>query len=330
MFDVITFGSATKDIFLQTKGCKVIESNEFLTGEGICFSLGSKLPVSELYFTTGGGGTNSAATLGKQRFAVAYCGKIGSDGAGKNILDDLHHYGVDDRFVSFTSDKLTNHSVIIDVPEKDRSIFVYRGASDVFGKEDVDLEKLQASWFYLAPFSTYSIPLFYDILEYATERNIKVMANPGMSQLKSSDISSVLSKIDVLLLNMEEASFLTGIDYDNEVEIIEKVIDMSKGVVLITKGVDGVIAYSGGIYYRGKPTFPEAKDRTGAGDSFGAGFLAELMRSGSVKKAIDFGIANSTSCLQKKGAKHGLLDVGQHYESNSIIMGPNIEGLRWS
>ena len=329
MFDVITFGSATKDIFLSVKESLVTQGEEFATGEGVCFSLGSKINAEKMYFTSGGGGTNTAVTLAKQGLVVAYCGKVGNDGVGKNILKDLQDYGVDTRLVSLTKEKFTNHSVVLDVPGKDRTIFVYRGASDLFTEEDVSFTDLRASWFYLAPFSRSSVPLFHRLIENAVSRNIKLMVNPSKIQLKNKNFKNILSDVSVLLLNMEEASLLTGLSYEKKDEIVEKLADLVKDVVLITQGVDGVVGHSKGVYYRGKPVYPDAVDRTGAGDSFGSGFLSEFIRTGDVKKGIQFGIANSTACLQKQGAKHGLLKKGESYPQNPVIMGSDLRSLKW-
>ena len=328
MFDIITFGSATKDVFLRSKENVVLESDKFPTGKGVCFSLGSKIKTDEVYITTGGGGTNTAATFAKQGFNVAYCGKVGRDEAGEGVLKDLEHYKVNTDLVSSTDEKPTNHSVIIDVQGIDRTILVYRGASDFHSKKDISFEDLNSKWFYLAPFSSSSEALFYDLLEHAALKNIRVMANPSKSQLKNEKIKDVLKKIDILLLNVEEASILTGISYEKEDEVIKKATKFCKEVLLVTQGVDGVVASSKGIFYRSKPILLDANDRTGAGDSFGSGFLSEFMRSGNVENSIQLGIANSTACLQKPGAKHGLLNRDDDFQINPLIKGDDFDFLK--
>jgi ribokinase len=329
MFDIITFGSATKDVFLRSNESIVLESDKFSTGKGVCFSLGSKIKTDEVYLTTGGGGTNTAVTFSKQGYSVAYCGKIGRDEAGDGVLRELENYGVNTDLISSTDEKPTNHSVIIDIPGIDRTILVYRGASDFHCKNDISFEDLNAKWFYLAPFSSSSEMLFDDLLNYATLKNIRVMANPSKSQLRNEEIKDALKKVDVLLLNVEEASILTGISYEKEDEVIKEAAKFCKEVLLITQGVDGVVAFSKNVFYRGKPILPDANDRTGAGDSFGSGFLSEFMRSGDVEKSIQLGIANSTVCLQKPGAKHGLLNQDDDYQLNPLIKGENFDLLKW-
>lgn len=329
MFDVVTFGSAAKDIFLSTKESAVIETDRLSSGVGICFPMGSKIKTDDIYFTSGGGGTNTAVTFAKQGFSVAYCGKIGDDSVGRNIINDLKQYGIATDFVSKTKEKPTNHSVVVDVPNVDRTIFVYRGAAELHNENDIPFSKLIARWFYLAPFSPYAESLFCKLIDFALEKGIKIMANPSKRQLKSKRTRDVLKNVDILLLNAEEASILTETPLNEIDTVIEKATNFTKDIVLITHGVDGVVAFQNNMFYKGKPRNPEAVDRTGAGDSFGSGFLSEIMRGGDIKKALQLGIANSTSCLQKKGAKNGLLSKDDYYEESPLIESDNIKNLHW-
>jgi sugar/nucleoside kinase (ribokinase family) len=49
-------------------------------------------------------------------------------------------------------------------------------------------------------------------------------------------------------------------------------------------------------------------DRTGAGDAFGSGFISQWSQGKSLKDAIIFASANSTSVVGSIGAKTGILD----------------------
>jgi sugar/nucleoside kinase (ribokinase family) len=50
-------------------------------------------------------------------------------------------------------------------------------------------------------------------------------------------------------------------------------------------------------------------DRTGAGDAFGSGFLSQWAMGKSLKESIIFASANSTSVVEKIGAKAGILSI---------------------
>ncbi|KKT14676.1 MAG: hypothetical protein UV97_C0017G0001, partial [Candidatus Yanofskybacteria bacterium GW2011_GWF2_43_596] len=62
MHDVVVIGSATKDVFLDVKKIKPTKSDEFTTGQALCFGFGSKIAIDSMIFTSGGGGTNAATT----------------------------------------------------------------------------------------------------------------------------------------------------------------------------------------------------------------------------------------------------------------------------
>ena len=60
-------------------------------------------------------------------------------------------------------------------------------------------------------------------------------------------------------------------------------------------------------------------DRTGAGDAFGSGFLAYYSQGHSLKESVVFASANSTSVVQKIGAKDGILHKGTVLHDMPII-----------
>ena len=64
------------------------------------------------------------------------------------------------------------------------------------------------------------------------------------------------------------------------------------------------------VYSAGVPQ-ADVVERTGAGDAFNSGFLAEFIRSGNIEKAIQFGTANASSVVMHYGAKEGILRKDQ-------------------
>ncbi len=321
MYDVITFGSATWDIFLRPKKFQVVKSKKFITGKGICFNLGSKVDVEDIYFSSGGGGTNTAATFSKQGFRVAYCATVGEDISGREIIEELEELGVNTRFVLKTKEKSTNHSVILNIPGQDRTILVYRGASELLCDKDIPWEKLKAKWFYLAPLSGKLCKITENIINFAYRNKIKIAFNPGNCQLTlpSKTLKRILKKVDVLILNQEEASSLTKISYKEEKRIFKKIDELCPGVAIMTKGPKGVVISDGKHLYWAKAPKTKVVDRTGAGDSFGSGFVSGFIKSrGNIKFAFQLAMANGSSCLEKWGAKRGLLKKGEKFKKTKI------------
>ena len=325
MFDIITFGSATRDIFLRSRNFRIVGEKKFITGKGICLSLGSKIEIKDIRFLTGGGGTNTAATFANQRFKVAYCGMIGEDFAGKEVIKELERFGISTKFVSKTKLKSTNYSIVLSPDGKERTILVYRGASGELSKEHIPWSKSQTRWFYLAPLSGKSCYLFEKLVDFAIKNKIKIAVNPGNSQLSlaKNRLKRILKKIDILILNQEEASFLTKTPYQKEAEIFKKIDQFCPGIAIMTKGPAGVIVSNGEYLYRAQILKTKVIDRTGAGDSFASGFLSGYLESkGNIEYAIQLGTANSASCIQKLGAKNGLLKKGKKWQKVKVQKEP--------
>ena len=78
--------------------------------------------------------------------------------------------------------------------------------------------------------------------------------------------------------------------------------------VIITDGEMGSIATDHEEVWRlGVYEQVRMRDATGAGDAFGAGFLAKYADGAKFVDALQFGAANAASVVQKYGAKAGIL-----------------------
>ncbi len=319
MYDIITFGSAAQDVHLKSKAFKILnDSKDFVTGQGICLPFGSKIEVEDIIFTSGGGGTNTAATFVKQGFKTAICCAIGVDSAGLEIIKELKQLRIDTRFLVKKKEKHTNHSIIISNTGEDRTILVYRGASDIINEKDIPWQKVKKTkWFYLAPFTGLLCDDFEKIVNFAFENKIKIACNPSKQQLAlpEEQLKRIFAKIDILFLNQEEASFMTKIDFQNEGEIFKKIDEICPGIAVMTKGGEGVVVSDGKYLYSAMPN-PDRKivDTTGAGDSFASGFLSDFIKfNGDIEKAIQMGLANSAANLSQVGAKTGLLEKNAEF-----------------
>ena len=332
MYNIITFGSATWDTFIKPKkfsaqggpasGWQIIkDSGKFITGRGICFNLGSKVEIEKIFFASGGGGTNTAATFAKQGFKTAFCGSVGNDLPGQEIINELKRLNINSQLVERTKIKPTNHSIILSGAREDRTIFVYRGASEILGEKDIPWKKLRSKWFYIAPLSGKLCAIFEKLVNFAYKNKIKIAVNPGNCQLviQEKALKRILGKVDILVLNQEEASLLTDIPYKEEVEIFKKIDKLCPGIAIMTKGQKGVVVSDGEYLYRAGTPNTRVLDRTGAGDSFASGFVSGFIRSnGNIEYSIQLGSANASSCLKRLGAKEGILKQNEKFKKIKV------------
>ena len=251
--------------------------------------------------------------IARQGFKVAFCGAIGCDSSALDIIRELRHLKVDTRFLIKKKEKHTNQSIIVSADGQDRTILVYRGASDILSEKDIDWRKIKHSaWFYLAPFTGLLCNSFGKIIDFAKENKIKVAVNPSKEQLSlpNGQLKSILQKVDILFLNEEEAALLEKPPFE-----------LCPGVVVITKGAEGVEVHDKNNVYSALPN-PNRKivDTTGAGDSFSSGFLSDFIKyNGDIEKAIQLGMANSAANLAVMGAKDGILDKNSNYEKVKVL-----------
>ncbi len=314
MFDVVTFGSATRDLFLKSKDFKIMKSKEFVTGQGLCFNLGSKIYLDDLFFATGGGGTNTAVTFAGQGLKTACVGRIGSDPGGKAILEELEEFKIKG-FISEDKKIKTAYSIILSVSKKERTILVYSGACHYLTIKDIPFNQLKSRWIYIAGLSGESAKTLLPIINFAKKNKIKVSLNPGAGQLALGleGLKNILSNVNVLILNQEEGARLANLPFKKEKAIFEKLDRFVRGIVVMTKGPEGVVV-SDGKYIYSAGIFREKKyiDRTGAGDAFGSGFVAGLIRTKKIEEAIRLGSANGTAVVEELGAKNGLLTKSRY------------------
>lgn len=317
MFDIVTIGTATIDVFLKSRNFKVLKDPHFTAQAGFpeheaqCFALGSKLEVEELCMATGGGATNSAVTFARQGLKTATVCRLGKDENAEIIKKDLKKEKVE-TFLIHDPAHQTAYSTILISEDGERTIMVYRGASASLKFDELPLSKIDARWAYITPGSM-KLESLQKLFKCFTDKKTKIAFNPSRAQLELGieKLGQILHAVDVFIVNREEGSYLTGQPFEKEREIF-KVLDKAvEGIVVMTEGPKGVMVSDGKMLYRAG-TFKEKKlvDRSGSGDAFGSGFVAALVKGGKIEDGIRFGSANATSVVEYIGAKKGILTEG--------------------
>lgn len=316
-YDIITFGSAIRDTFvkLEKEDHYIIKDPHLIEKRAFHFPLGSKIEVEKIYVFSGGGGTNTAATFSNQGYKTAFCGKVGKDKRGEAIIEELKRLGIGTQFIKKDKKYPTAYSLIISSPSGERTIFVYRGVSHYLTKKEIPWQRLKAKWFYLATLNGKTSQLFADIVDFAKKNQIKIACNPGNTQIKLGlrILKPILRKIDILILNREEAALLTKIPYQAEKATLKKLNELCPGIVIVTKGEEGAVLSDKKFLYSAPAFRVKTFEKTGAGDAFGSGFLAKYIKTQDIPRSLQFAIANASFCIKEIGAKNGLLKKGEKY-----------------
>ncbi|MDP3052381.1 MAG: carbohydrate kinase family protein [bacterium] len=309
MFDVITIGTATRDAFFEGVNFLKIKDSRFRVGEGISLPFGSKIEVPKITFTTGGVGTNTAATFVRQELKTAIICRVGSDISGEEIIRALKKEKINTEFIQKDKTTSTAYSVIFLTESGERTILSYKGAGEDLTEKEIPWKKLKTKWFYIGSLGG-NEKLLRNLFSFAQKNKIKIAGNPGGRELKILKAHpELLNNYDVFIINQEEASYLTGASYQREKEVFKKLDHWVNGIVVMTRGPKGLIVSDGKTLWQAG-IFKEKKivDRTGAGDAFGSGFVSGLIQRQDVEYAIYLGSANATAEVEVIGAKRGIIN----------------------
>lgn len=304
---VVSVGAAIQDVFLSNSD----EFKPVCLNPEECFmrlDLGSKEDVNNINFSTGGGATNAAVTFARSGMRSIFMGTIGRDPAGQAVLNDLDKNDVDSSHVKYSEVYNTGYSVLLLAPNGERTILTYRGASTHYQPSDFDLSNINADWLYVSNLAG-NMETLDSLFRQAREKGTKVFFNPGKKELAQVDaLKSLLEDVEVLLVNKEEAQMI--VQGQTVEELVHHLLNFVP-VVVVTDGSNGVVASDGkkevraGIYED-----VDVKDRTGAGDAFGSGFLSQWMQGSTLEAAVTYASANSTNVVTEVGAKEGILYKG--------------------
>jgi sugar/nucleoside kinase (ribokinase family) len=127
-------------------------------------------------------------------------------------------------------------------------------------------------------------------------------------------LKEVISKVDVLTINDEEARLLSG-EY-SLTAAAKKIFAMGVKTLIIKKGEHGALLLQGDKkFYAPAMPLDMVKDPTGAGDTFAGGFIGHLAKTDdlsfeNMKKALVYGSTMASFCVEEFGTEN-LMNLDQ-------------------
>jgi ribokinase len=301
IFDVITFGSATVDIFVKSQALS-IEKN--LPQDIIYIAKGSKSEIEKSKITSGGGATNASVSFSRLGFKSACTALLGQDELSAFVLNDLKNDKVSRHYLVQSPKEQTDFSVILVSGDGARTILTQRGSSRL-DKNHIKWPKLKASWFYISSLEG-NLDLLEHLIGYATDYHIKIALNPGSRELAYPHLKSLLPHVDFLLLNQQEAETLTNISFD-DTSFWPKLKSFKSHIITVTQGRLGAHISTPTQTLFSPIITTDVVDETGAGDAFGSTFVSGLIHQKNLNACLDMALKNSASVVSHLGAKSGLL-----------------------
>lgn len=325
MYDIVTIGDASEDIFVRPHNFDIETTRKYTSGKAVSFELGEKISLDSVFYDIGGSACNSAVSFARQGYKVSIITAMGKDSPAEKILQRLEEESVfGDNLISKENLK-TNFSIILNLKDE-RTIFVCHGQSDYSVLKPK--KSLKTKWIFLCPLGDNTEEVENSLISLSCQKSVKIAWNPGSLQIEkgASNYRALLKNVSVLFLNREEAIKFSNFPVRPNIEDIAKLLyKMGPKIVVITDGKKGVYCFDGLRSYKVEAMNQERVDATGAGDSFSSAFLGQLIEAEDVEfqdqynisKALKAGIINSTSVVNKLGAESGLLSKKEIEESIS-------------
>ncbi len=256
--------------------------------------------VPKMQLMPGGSAANFAVFCARLGAETGFIGKVGKDGLGDGLLEDLKKEGVDTDNIS-RSDLPTGTAFIAVDESGQRMMFAYSGAANDLRTEDPDPGYLDS----------------FDHLHLADLENIKVLKraaemfegtvslNPGaLIAEKREEALDLIRHVDIITCSEGEAE---GMARGNSIQqSLRALYDIGPDLVVITRGPTEPLAFDGNEIFSSPTHDIKVLDTTGAGDSFSAGFISEYLGTKDVQRSLDFAVAVSEIVVQHRGARGGL------------------------
>ena len=266
---------------------------------------GSDTPAK---ISTHGGGAagNVAAWLTRTDARATIVGHVGNDAAGSALVSEFDALGV--RHHNLVVDNGHSGVVVVLVdPTGERTMFPDNGANSGLRISDLpELEGFNAVYISgYSPLDPLSLVGIKEMIAKIRAAGITIYFDPasvgGMKEVAIDEVKSWLPLMDVLLLNEEEACYLSG---STDIEISLDYLLQQCHTVVIKRGSHGAIGKSRGGETVSVPAIPTTVvDTTGAGDSFAAGFISYFATKKDLTRALMAGAEVAAHCVAIIGAR---------------------------
>jgi sugar/nucleoside kinase (ribokinase family) len=266
----------------------------------------------------GGNGASTAYACAKLGAPVRLLGAVGGDAFGEELLARLNSADVDVSGVS-TLDAPTAATVVLVNAAGARVLLHRPGVSEHLFGEPLRFEEHAAGGFrHFHLGNVYSLPAMRPhaavTLANARAAGFTTSVDTGWDSRNEwmALLDPCLPHTDVLFVNREEGSMLTGLD--DPPGAARLLASRGARVVVLKLGAAGCLLLAGNELMSVPGFSVPVVDTTGAGDCFAGAFLAALYHGYPLEQAARFANAAGAQSVMMMGATGGLLGLEETLE----------------
>ncbi|MFE5120944.1 carbohydrate kinase family protein [Streptomyces sp. NPDC056669] len=245
--------------------------------------------------TLGGSAAITACGAARLGLRVAFAGRIGDDGAGHYMRDQLAARGVDISGLYLDPSLPTPLTVIV-TRDDDRAILTAPGTLAATSGRDVpehlltSARHVHAASCFLMPGLAADLPDLFDTARAAGATTSLDTNDDPSGRWDRAGLAPVLARTDILLPNATEAHRLAGTD-GTSVAAAAELLAHQVSLVAVKNGADGALCHNGRTLLSTAGIRVTPQDAVGAGGSFNAGFLAGRLAGRPIAEALDLAAA---------------------------------------
>lgn len=309
--DLVVFGSARTDVFLELPPDKVDEFCKLDTKKCVIeLTYGSKIPLNNVTFEVGGNGAN--VSVGTTRLGVdaVLAAEIGNGPLADYTKKHLDKQ-VDTTYVTQTHGVGEGFGAVIMYGGERTILSYYPDYEPKFPSEMCGVE-----WAYLTSIGEKFENYYEKVYEWIKGCGAKLAFNPGGRQLAKGPewVTKYVSITYMLIANRQEAEEIAAMhneSFGKEKELLAKLGEMGPKLVVVTDGSNGSFIFDKerNRFLKANVVPVDSFERTGAGDAFSSGSLAAIIQGKPLEEALLWGTLNSTSVIGHIGPEPGLLDT---------------------
>ncbi len=298
----VSIGGITIDLYFQGDALTFYRDRFQL-------ALGGKYFTDHFYQKIGGGGANVAIGVANHQIKSAVLGKIGANPFQYNIYESLKNHNVATDLVQVARNFI-NISTILLSKTGERSVINYNTPHQhLFDFRKTKMILAKADWVYLGNLPDVALTARTELLRYLRQNNVRVVVNLGINDCRRpiKQLLPFFQQIDYLIVNGHEFSEMVKAHY-RDIHFQENVIEwyipvLNHKTVVITEGKAGCFAYRyGQVFHQKAEPVTNVIDTNGVGDGFTAGFIAAMIKTGNLEKALKNGTRYAAKIIGKIGA----------------------------